>query len=237
MLNNSFKTICGSAVKQKQKTTTKHVKSKLSDLLSRILLNLKVKCKLILTQKVSYAWSAYKTDNKKFLKNFTFSIYSFSGNCVVVFLNRRVPEITGEIFLYIYIPGEVKHPEGRTPFQTRNWSIYWHIQVHDFRIETLVCDRYWQTFKHGPLSRTMVFLVGPHPFEMADWLNGLQTFIIYTVFLIKKKKCKDSSVASAASSVELHGWPKADHCVQRIKYRTRNSEAGFSIPSLAPDCE
>ena len=40
---------------------------------------------------------------------------------------------------------------------------------------------------------TTVFLAGTHavcPFGMADWLNRLRAFIIYTVFLIKKKKCK-----------------------------------------------
>ena len=73
-------------------------------------------------------------------------------------------------------------------------------------------------------------------FGMADWLNRLRAFIIYTVFLIKKKKCKKSSVSSAASSVALHGLPEADHCGQRIEYRTRNSEAGCSISSLASDC-
>ena len=73
-------------------------------------------------------------------------------------------------------------------------------------------------------------------FGMADWLNRLRAFIIYTVFLIKKKKCKKSTVSSAASSVALHGLPKADHCGQRIEYRTRNSEDSCSIPSLASVC-
>ena len=41
-------------------------------------------------------------------------------------------------------------------------------------------------------------------FGMADWLNRLRAFIIYTVFLIKKKKCKKSLVASATSSVAFH---------------------------------
>ncbi len=77
------------------------------------------------------------------------------------------------------------------------------------------------------------------PFRMEDWLNRLQAFIIYTVFSIKQK-CDDYflifccccwSVASAASSVALHGLPEADHCGQRIEYKTRNSEAGCSIVS------
>ena len=32
------------------------------------------------------------------------------------------------------------------------------------------------------------------PFGMADWLNRLWAFIIYTVFLIKKKKCKNKYI-------------------------------------------
>ena len=91
--------------------------------------------------------------------------------------------------------------------------------------------------------RTTVFLAGPHavcPFGMEDWLNRLRAFIISTVFLIKKKNCKKklkkSSVASAALSVALLGLPEVDHCEQRIEYRTRNSEASCSIPSLASDC-
>ena len=47
--------------------------------------------------------------------------------------------------------------------------------------------------------RTTVFLVGPHavcPFGMADWLNRLRAFIIYTAFLIKKKKCKKKIIGS-----------------------------------------
>ena len=74
------------------------------------------------------------------------------------------------------------------------------------------------------------------PFGMADGLNRLQAFIAYTVFLIKKKKCKKSSVASAASAVALHGLPEVNHCGQRIELRTRNSEASCPVPSLATDC-
>ena len=47
---------------------------------------------------------------------------------------------------------------------------------------------------------------------------------------------KKSLVASATLSVVFHGLSEADHCRQRIKYRTRNSEAGCSIPSLTLDC-
>ncbi len=84
-----------------------------------------------------------------------------------------------------------------------------------------------------------VFVFWVFWFGMEDWLNRLQAFIIYTVFSIKQK-CDDYflifccccwSVASAASSVALHGLPEADHCGQRIEYKTRNSEAGCSIVS------
>ena len=78
------------------------------------------------------------------------------------------------------------------------------------------------------------------------------------MFLIKKKKRKKSSVASAASSVAFHGLitnerqitagrgsntepekakpVEADHGGQRIEYRTRKSEAGSVVPSLASGC-
>ena len=62
-------------------------------------------------------------------------------------------------------------------------------------------------------SRTNVFVSRQHPvcpFETADWLNRLQAFIIYTVFLTKKNKISKILVATAASSVALHGLPKAD---------------------------
>ena len=45
------------------------------------------------------------------------------------------------------------------------------------------------------------------------------------------KKQKKTKKHHAASSVALHGLQ--DHCGQRIEYRTRNSEAGCAIPSLA----
>ena len=72
--------------------------------------------------------------------------------------------------------------------------------------------------------------VGPHAvcqFGMADWLNRLRAFSYLHVFLIKKKKRKKSSVASAASSVALHGLPKADHCGQNIEPGTAKPDALF----------
>ena len=115
----------------------------------------------------------------------------------------------------------------------KRWSVTasdlqaWTYTILDWQMT--LCARNTSFFLFFLFSRTTVFLAGPHavcPFGMADWLNRLRAFIIYTVFLIKKKKCKKkSSVASAASSVALHGLPEADHCEQRIEYRTRNSEA------------
>ena len=93
----------------------------------------------------------------------------------------------------------------------------------------------YQTFRHGLIYWTAssamqekYFLLGPHavcPFGIADWLNRLRAFIIYTVFLIKKKKCKKSSVASAASSIALHGLPK-----QITAGRGSNTEPGIAKP-------
>ena len=57
-------------------------------------------------------------------------------------------------------------------------------------------------------SRTTVFLAGPHavcPFGMADWLNRLWVFIIYTAFLIKKKKRKNKKI-KIKSSVASADW-------------------------------
>ena len=168
-------------------------------------------------------------------------------------LNRRFPEITGEIIWKCEAPAVGHHCRHRLLSMISEWR----------RQSKSAGLWQYQTFRHGPIlywtarcalcarntsfflffSRTTVFLAGPHavyPFGMADWLNRLRAFIIYTVFLIKKKKCiffYNKSVASAASSVALHGLPEADHCEQRIEYRTRNSEASCSIPSLASDCE
>ena len=61
------------------------------------------------------------------------------------------------------------------------------------------------------------------PFGMADCLNRLRAFIMYTAFLIKKKKCKKSWVASAASSVALHGLPLRSRSL-RAKDRIQNQE-------------
>ena len=75
--------------------------------------------------------------------------------------------------------------------------------------------------------RALVFLVGPHAITCSAsvWngrLNQLQAFIIYTVFLIKKKKCQKPLVASAASLVE------ADRAG-----RGSNTEPGIAKP-VAP---
>ena len=160
--------------------------------------------------------------------------------------NRRFPEIRGEIIWKSEAPAVGHHCRHR-------------LRVHDFRMEAAV-EKCWsvtisdlQAWTYTILDWQMAlcarntfflsfayhFLAGPHavcPFGMADWLNRLRAFIIYTVFLIKNKNVKKSSVASVASSVTLHGLPEADHCEQRIEYRTGNSEASYSIPSLASDC-
>ena len=168
-------------------------------------------------------------------------------------INRRFPEITGEIIQKSEAPAVGHHFRHGLLAYIGPW-----FQNGGGSRKVLVCDSIrpsgMDLYYTGLLDaryaletlfffffypRTTVFLAGPHavcPFRMADWLNRLRAFIIYTVFLIKKMKSKKSSVASAASSVALHGLPEADHCKQRIEYRTRNSEASCSIPSLASDC-
>ena len=82
--------------------------------------------------------------------------------------------------------------------------------------------------------RTTVFLAGPHavcPFGMADWLNRLRAFIIYTVFLINKKKCKkNKNIASRGSNTEP-GIAKPValfHHSHRIVDSSRQSSPGIS---------
>ena len=107
----------------------------------------------------------------------------------------------------------------------------WSVTVSDLQAWTYILDCQLCPLRQKPFSfflfsRTMVFLVGPYavcPFEMADWLNRLRAFIIYTVFLIKKKKCKKSSVASAASSVALHGLPLRSRSLRSEDVSSRSS--------------
>ena len=64
-----------------------------------------------------------------------------------------------------------------------------------------------------------------------DWIDCERSLFTPCSWL-RRRHVKQSWVCSAVSSVALHGLP----CGQRIEYRTRNSEAGCSIPSLASDC-
>ena len=98
---------------------------------------------------------------------------------------------------------------------------------------------------HTPISRTTAFSrTSSVRLEWrTDWIDCGRSLFTPCSWLRRNKyknkqtnKNKKSSVASAASSVTLRGLPKADHCGQRSQYRTRNSEAGCSIPSLASDC-
>ena len=138
----------------------------------------------------------------------------------------------------------VKFPEG-THFQTRTWlfggelcPLAWDTGMYRAIFQNgsrkvLVCDSIrpsgmdlcildWQLHamheKHFFLFFfSHISLSGGATCSVSVWnggLNQLWVLMIYTVFLIKKK-CKKSSVASAASSVVLHGLPKADHCQQR----------------------
>ena len=191
-------------------------------------------------------WFQYKLLYIYTIPHWAFSIFE-------KIYNRRFLEITGEIIRRSEAPA-VGH-------QFRYGLLSLYMSMISWQSKSTGLWQY-QTFRHGPRlywtarcalcarntflflfpPHTTVFLAGPHvvcPFGMVDWLNlGLRAFIIYIMFLIKKKKCKKkTSVASAtASLVVLHGLPEADHCKQRIEYGTRNSEASRSIPSLALDC-
>ena len=149
--------------------------------------------------------------------------------------------------------GRVKSPEGRTPFQTRTWSICWYIQVHDFRMEAAGTDlQAWTCIIYAGLPAALYARETLHFFHALRsfwwghmWCVRLEwrtegkidcersLFIPCSWLRINVKK---SSVASVSSSVAFHGLPDTDHCGQRIEYRTRNSEAGCSIPSFASDC-
>ena len=139
-----------------------------------------------------------------------------------VTFNRRFPEITGEIIQKSEVPWVGHHFRHGFDLYT---GTHTHTHTHWRRQSKSAGLWQYQTFRHGPIlywtascalcARNTFFLsffayygllVGPHavcPFGMEDWLNRLRAFIIYTVFLITKKKCKKSSAASAASSVAL----------------------------------
>ena len=98
-------------------------------------------------------------------------------------------------------------PSGATMMLFYAWTcIYWQryyckCSVSDWPASGALCAE--NTF----FSRATVIMSSQHPvcpFGMADWLNRPRAFIIYTVVLIRKKKCKKSSVATVASSVALH---------------------------------
>ena len=124
---------------------------------------------------------------------------------------------------------------------------YWHIYVHDFRMEAAVekrcssCDSIRPSgmdlyYTGLPDARyeleTLLFfffffsayygLFGGATCGVTVW-NWLRAFIIYTVLLIKKKKCEKSSVASAALSVALCGLPLRSRSL-RAEDRIQNQE-------------
>ena len=166
--------------------------------------------------------------------------------------NRQFPEITWEIIwkseapaigchfrhgllAYIYIGPWFQNGGGSQKvlvcdsIRPSGMDLYYTVlpDVH-YALETLLFPFLY--------AGTPVFLARPHvvcPFGMADWLNRLRAFIIYTVFLIKKKKCfvsfliKKSSVPTPTSSLAFHGLPKAD------AGRGSNTERGIAKP-VAP---
>ena len=167
--------------------------------------------------------------------------------------NRWFPEITGEII----------RKSGRTSFWKDIISDmdYWHIYIGPFQNgggsqKALVCDSirpsgmniYYTGLPDACyVLETLLFLFFTQVLWsfwqghmwcvrlewQTDWIDCERS--LFTPCSWLRRNVKKSSVASAASSVVLHGLPEADHCEQRIEYRTRNSEAS-SIPSLTLDC-
>ena len=148
-------------------------------------------------------------------------------------------------------------PCSRTSFQTQTTGIY-RSMISEWQ-QQLKSAGLWQyqTFRHYTILDcqmvlcarkpfffflslsvlcvcvcTTVFLAGPHaicPFGMADQLNRLRVFIIYT----KKKKCKKpTSVASAASS-----WLTGSRSLWAITVsRVSKREPGIAKPVTLFHC-
>ena len=204
-------------------------------------------------------WEIY---SKKDIKLFTQPSVKSSDELLVlsrlgawdeVTVNRRFPEIRGEIIRKNEAPAVGHHFRHGLLAYIGPW-----FQNGGGSRKALVCDstrpsgmdlyytglpdaRYaLETLPPTPTSspRTTVFLAGPQAVRLewrTDWIDCERSLFTpcswlrrFFFFLIIG--------TSAASSVAVHGLPEADHCEQRIEYRTRNSEASCSIPSLASDC-
>ena len=110
----------------------------------------------------------------------------------------------------------------------------WSVTVSDMQAWTCTLDCQLRAMRENPPPPplhpgVLRSFLGGATCGVSVWKGGLSRL---RAFLIKKKKCKKSSAASAASSVALRSLPEADHCGQRIEYRTRNREAGCAVPSL-----
>ena len=140
-------------------------------------------------------------------------------------------------------------PCGRTSFQTRTTGIY-RSMISEWRRQSKSAGLWqYQTFRHGPILLFFLFLFFFRVLRSfgrghmrcvrlewrTDWID-CECSLFTPCSWLRRRNVKQSSVASAALSEALHGLPEADHSEQRIEYRTRNSEAGCSIPSLASDC-
>ena len=69
------------------------------------------------------------------------------------------------------------------------------------------------------------------PFGMAEWLNRLRAFIIYTVLLIKKKKCKKKikKICSLCCIVSNVSWLTRSRSLRLNRGRS-NTEPGIAKP-------
>ena len=127
----------------------------------------------------------------------------------------------------------------------------WSVAVSDLQAWTFIIFIYWTASCARYARETLLFLllllffahygrVGGATSCVSVWNGGRTESTVSVHYLHRvldyEEMLKKSSVASAASSVALHGLPKADHLGQRIEYKTRNSEADFSVPSLVSDC-
>ena len=186
-------------------------------------------------------WAFWRLQNSFIYFCVFISIPIFSCNIYLskIISNRRFPEITGEIIWKSEAPAVGHHFRHRLLAYTGTW-----FQNEGGSRKVLVCDSirpsgmvlYYTGLPDVRYAleifflllfspHTMVFLAGPHavcPFGMADWLNRLRVFIIYTVFLIKKKKCK-KIIGSLCCIISSTSWLTRSRSL-RAEDRIQNQE-------------
>ena len=108
----------------------------------------------------------------------------------------------------------------------------WHWQYQTFEHGSILCwTARWRYALETPLSLSLSLFHVLRSFWRGhmrcvrlewrtDWIDCERSLFTPCSWL-RRRNVKNPSVASAASSVALHGLPEADHCEQRIEYRTR----------------